>query len=337
MFAYALASIAFWLQMVGGGWDIEFHLAGGAEEFWTPPHMLLYVGIGVSVAAALNGLLLNYIGSPVPGLLRLGLGVVLVGGAVELGAGVFDSWWHATWGIDDAFSPPHVMMILGMNVVGVGLVTGLAVLLRARDFWRSVSWRGRRLASRAAAAAGAGWLFALLGIVWIFSHPEFQADPFLPELWQRALVALAFSGVLAFALVAVRGLHEVRWGATSMSTLFGLSILAIFVLIGRDIPRAAAELPLFIGSGLLVDAVLPRMRSRGASWRVAGLIGAILGTAGVVLLRMPSEDMTGGLEANPPLFLAAYALGGVLGALGGQGFSTRMRAEAGVPAPRPTV
>jgi len=58
--------------------------------------------------------------------------------------------------------------------------------------------------------------------------------------------------------------------------------------------------------------------------------------AGVVLLRTPSEDMTGGIAANPPSFLAAYALGGLLVALAGLSFSWRMREEE-VPAPRPAA
>jgi hypothetical protein len=53
-------SLAIWfglfaslLLMVGGVWDIAWHHTRGRDTFWSPPHLLLYGGVGVMALVCL--------------------------------------------------------------------------------------------------------------------------------------------------------------------------------------------------------------------------------------------------------------------------------------------
>jgi predicted acyltransferase len=42
-----LGLVASLLLMVGGVWDIAWHHTLGRDTFWSPPHLVLYSGVGV--------------------------------------------------------------------------------------------------------------------------------------------------------------------------------------------------------------------------------------------------------------------------------------------------
>ena len=331
VFTYAFAAVSFWIELVGGAWDIEWHLAGRAEFFWTMPHVVLYAGIGLTFAACAGGLVLGLFGPPAPRGIQRGLRIALLGGLVKFAAGLFDAAWHARFGQDDALSPPHLVMIAGMNVVGVGLIVGYSSLLRAKGFWRGIrgTWRGA--AGVIAPVAGTAWLFAVLGFAWIFSHPGFIKDPLLPSEWQRTIVATTFAAILALVTMASRGLLGLRWTGTALLSLYGASVAALDVLMAQETAATFVALPLFATSGLLMDLVFAVGRPGQERGFLVSVAGAIVGASTVVLLRIPTQDMTGGLFLNPPTILAAYALGGVLGALAGLQVPRLLRVVIPVP------
>src|SRR5216117_3258751 len=39
-----IAAVAGMWELIGGGWDIQWHIAHVPEVFWTPPHIVLYSG-----------------------------------------------------------------------------------------------------------------------------------------------------------------------------------------------------------------------------------------------------------------------------------------------------
>ena len=41
------------LEIWGGSWDITSHLLGAPETFFTPPHTILYSGVGISLIASI--------------------------------------------------------------------------------------------------------------------------------------------------------------------------------------------------------------------------------------------------------------------------------------------
>ena len=332
LLGFSLAAVAFLVEMVGGVWDILYHLDGGVEVFWTPPHLLLYGGIAVTFGASANGLLFAR-RAGLPAAFQAALGTVLLGGLLKFGAGLFDSWWHAALGVDDALSPPHVLMLVGMGISGFGLSRAGALL---RETWdrRTRSGGFARAARAAAPFAWTGWLFALLGLAWVLSHPGFAGDPFLPEPWRRLGVAFAFAVVLGFVPAAARASLQSRGPATAVLGLFGTTTMLVR-LVQDEASAAFVALPFAgLAAGAVLDAALG---SRGSPWaRGAARVGEglTLGLLGVVLLDIAIGDMTGGLAGNGLLFPIALATGGLAGSLLGPVLARRLAAPAVVgPAP----
>lgn len=161
--AYALGTLGALLQIVGGYWDVTWHILGIVETFATPPHLVLYSGIALVLLAALLGLVLHK-GAPhgVEPRLLTGLTVILVGSALQLVAGPFDSWWHATHGFDPfLFTAPHSLLVTGIALAGAGMGLGTVRLLQAHR-------EGADLGALAGFERGL-YLLALLGlaVLWL--------------------------------------------------------------------------------------------------------------------------------------------------------------------------
>lgn len=43
------------LFLIGGTWDVSWHIVAGRETFWSPPHLVLYAGILLIFGTALHG------------------------------------------------------------------------------------------------------------------------------------------------------------------------------------------------------------------------------------------------------------------------------------------
>src|SRR4051812_48789169 len=50
-----LALCAAALAFAGGVWDVSWHRTVGRDTFWSPPHLLLYAGVGLGLLAGLWG------------------------------------------------------------------------------------------------------------------------------------------------------------------------------------------------------------------------------------------------------------------------------------------
>src|SRR5579883_3155592 len=87
---------------LGAVWDREWHAYVGRDQFWTPPHTLIYSCVSGAGLVALFFLLQG-----------------------ELGA-VWDREWHAYVGRDQFWTPPHTLIY--SCVSGAGLVALIVVL-----------------------------------------------------------------------------------------------------------------------------------------------------------------------------------------------------------------
>src|SRR6185295_4733516 len=157
-FVYAVVFAAACIP-IGALWDISWHSTIGRDSFWTPAHIMIYLG------GALPGMIcgwlvlktsffgtdeeraasIGYLGFRGP----LGAWVSIWGSLTMLVSATFDNWWHDAYGLDVAIlSPPHSLLALGMYAVAVG-----AMLL-------VLSWQNRS-AEETARSAGRLFMFAM--------------------------------------------------------------------------------------------------------------------------------------------------------------------------------
>ena len=122
---------------VGLAWDIRWHAAVGRDDFWSPPHLLIYSGVAATgLVCLVAALVTSYQGwrrQPVAiarsvrplGLFYAPLGVVIAGAGmtVVLLAAPFDNLWHELYGIDVAlWAPFHLMGLIGGGLAWLGAV-----------------------------------------------------------------------------------------------------------------------------------------------------------------------------------------------------------------------
>ena len=139
-----LRRIGAWLLLIlalqaelGLAWDRNWHDLVGRNEFFTPPHIMLYSGIAVSGLIALFVVLIDTYRyyKKTPGvddnstvrILRffhapLGYVILGFGALIDLLAAPFDNYWHILYGIDvTLWSPFHLMGTVGAIIVGLGI------------------------------------------------------------------------------------------------------------------------------------------------------------------------------------------------------------------------
>src|ERR671932_2560677 len=112
--------------LLGGYWDVGWHIPVGRETFWSPPHLLLYSGIVLILATCAYAFVRAWrAGRKVPG---PGPFIAAIGAALALASAPIDDLWHRLYGLDvTILSPPHVMLIAGMAVAAFGALAGFAL------------------------------------------------------------------------------------------------------------------------------------------------------------------------------------------------------------------
>lgn len=246
-FVYAVVFAAACIP-VGALWDISWHSTIGRDSFWTPAHIMIYLG-GALPGFCCGWLVLKtsffggdedraasvrYLGFHGP----LGAWVTIWGSLTMLVSAPFDNWWHDAYGLDvEILSPPHSLLALGMYAVAVG-----AMLL-------ALSWQNRG-DQQTARAAGRLFLFAM-GVLLVMasiiltekSYPNAQHQG---SFYQICAVTYAF--YLAIAARASRS----RWGATWAAAIY-MAIICGMVWI---LPLFKAQ-PLLAPIYLQVDHMVP--------------------------------------------------------------------------------
>ncbi len=140
-----LRRISAWLMFIfllqgqlGAIWDREWHFFVGRDQFWTPPHTLIYscvTGAGlIALAVALADTIRYYRHAPgvddtstvrIFGIFHAPLGFIIAGfGALQaLVAAPLDNYWHMLYGIDIAlWAPFHMMGVTGAMIGALGMV-----------------------------------------------------------------------------------------------------------------------------------------------------------------------------------------------------------------------
>lgn len=134
----ALLALAACLGVAGGTWDAAWHVTLRRETFWSPPHLLLYVGTALALFAAVSGLVGPWLRTGLSGIptsagrgLRSlaaepGFAIAAAGALIVIGAAPLDDFWHRTFGRDvDVWSFPHLVALIGGCAINVGAITAV--------------------------------------------------------------------------------------------------------------------------------------------------------------------------------------------------------------------
>jgi hypothetical protein len=124
----------------GGTWDLSYHETFVVDTFWSPPHVLIYFGMLATLLISLGAS-----GYLVVDALRSGRGTAvlalrplitlpLLANLGFLAGGPLDAAWHAMFGRDvlSAWSPPHAILSLFLNLTAIGAAALAHWLLAAR-------------------------------------------------------------------------------------------------------------------------------------------------------------------------------------------------------------
>jgi len=278
---------------IGSIWDISWHLSIGRDTFWTPAHMMVY--LGGSVPGLICGwLVLKTTFWPDAGdqaaTVKLwgfrgpiGAWVVIWGAFMMLLSGPFDNWWHNAYGLDvQIISPPHTVLALGIYAIGIGTLLFV------------VSWQNRAsgtnyLPANLLVLFACGVLLTELSIFTTeFSYPNSQHGAGFYDVSCRTFPI--------YLIIAAR-ISRIKWGATWASVVYFVIrtgmvwILPLFHSVPKLAPiynpithMAPPPFPLLlIVPALGIDVLMQARDPKGGFWADTRL-AVLLGGAFFVLL-----------------------------------------------------
>ena len=272
---------------VGLYWDISWHIGIGRDTFWTPAHVAIQLGAVITGLSCAYLILHTTFAGDGPGEqnsvrvwgLRGPLGAFIGawGGLCMLTSAPFDNWWHNSFGLDILIlSPPHVVLIIGIFVMGLG-----GLILTTSEVNRSAGETYDKL-SRLLLYSGSLLLCLLLMLGY-----EYLGDQ---TLMHSAIYYRVLGMIAPVVLVGIGRASGRSWAATTLATIYTVLWLAgnwIFPLF-----RAQAKLgPVFtpithmvplgfpvlvIPGAVVLDLVLNRLANRGDTWKTIAAGGAFL-------------------------------------------------------------
>jgi hypothetical protein len=217
---------------LGLAWDRRWHDYLGRDQFWIPPHMMIYSGIGLAGLLTLCFVLLDThrYRQHAPGVddsstitvlryFHAPLGFILLGfGALtDLIAAPFDNYWHELYGIDvTLWAPFHLMGTFGGIMVGIGTIY---VFASEAVYIRHASYPARRFLGMTTPEWG---LLILLASFIELALPALTAfEAFTLGPWQFVSYPLPLALATIFPVAAVQ-LTRKPGAATAVSLLVSL-------------------------------------------------------------------------------------------------------------------
>ena len=219
LLAFAATCIA-----IGIIWDISWHETIGRDTFWTPAHMVIY--LGGALGGCIGGwLAIQHTFFPTPlqkessvhvfgARAPLGAWVVIWGAIAMLTSGPFDNWWHNAYGLDvKIISPPHAL--LGMGMFGISFGALLLVLSRQ---------------NRLQDGKGSG-LFVYVGGIFTVLAGVFVMEYSFPNLQHAAIFYEVCALTFPFRLLALGGAARASFPVTRIAAMYLLiECLVIWIL-----------------------------------------------------------------------------------------------------------
>jgi len=132
---YAAGITGALIQILGGQWDISWHVLELVETFFTLPHTVLYSGVAFFLLSSLVALAyyrsIRLHNRERNRFLLHGFIIALAGSGLQLFAGQFDYWWHDNFGFGPfLFTPSHLPLIIGFFLNGLVMWIGITYLIR---------------------------------------------------------------------------------------------------------------------------------------------------------------------------------------------------------------
>ena len=140
-----LSALGLLLQSFAGSWDATSHLIKTPETFFTPPHFVLYTGIGFTIIAFVLAIDFEKNREIITRAefeykldvkidhqkdkenskiqrIKLSLRLLIAGTIILVSGAPLDFIWHRLFGNDGLLSPPHLVVITGMLIINMGTI-----------------------------------------------------------------------------------------------------------------------------------------------------------------------------------------------------------------------
>jgi len=271
-------------SMIGGHWDISWHMSIGRDSFWTPAHIMIQMnGVLVGIACGYMTLTTTFgrdataqsVSVKIWGFRGpLGAFIATWGCIAMLTSAPFDNWWHNAYGLDvKILSPPHTLLSLGSFAIKVGALALMAGLMnRAGESAR------RKLT----------WLFVFVGADCVVQLGTILTDATWPVNLHTARCYLSVAIAIPPVLVgAAWGLGR-RWACTLVAGTYTIILLAFeWILplvpaqpkLGPVYQNITHLVPLHFPLLLIVPAVMLDLlwnkTEQWGRWKLAALSGPL--------------------------------------------------------------
>jgi hypothetical protein len=273
-FFIGLAGVS--LSMWGASWDITSHLLRTPETFFTPSHMVLYTGVGISLISAILGLTLILAKKEVRGRpFVFGAKIIIAGAIMQIIAGPGDFYWHELFGIDGLLSPTHLALLVGIMMVSVGSTIGFARI------HTEMNQKNNFLKIILPISFGIFW-FSVMWLIFFFVLPisegdthNFNPNPYVALTLGIILLPFSFSLIFWFASKTIG-----NFGAASVAALVFLVMNITSNIFTSE--KLLFYLPLFAApmiSTILADYILnKKIKSKFVQNHSVKISGAVLGS-----------------------------------------------------------
>jgi hypothetical protein len=227
LWIYLLVSIGVAMQVGAANWDIIWHGVVNVESFFTPPHLVLYSGVGLTLITTITGIVISIkhngvlnkqfsLFHKIPNPLKL----IALGCIIEVFSGQFDSWWHTNFGFDGLLSPPHLMLISGMLLSIIGALIGTHLSDTQKKF---------KIISQMI-SYGILWMI-LINFVFMFTLPfsegqyfDFNPSPTVALVLGSTLPA-AFTAIIFYSVQSLPFAFRMTFVAATLMTLQSLATI----------------------------------------------------------------------------------------------------------------
>ena len=262
--------------MWGASWDITSHLLRTPETFFTPSHMLLYSGVGISMISAILALALFLAKKDArEKSFVFGTKIIIIGALMQIIAGLGDFYWHELFGIDGLLSLTHLALALGIIMASVGPTIGFARI------YSGMEQKSYLLKIILPISFGIFW-FSVMWLIFFFVLPisegethNFNPSPYVAVVLGVALLPFSFSFIFWFVSRTINS-----FGAASAATVVFLTMNITSNIFTSE--KLLFYLPWFVApmiSAILADYILnKKIKSKFLQNHSVKISGAILGS-----------------------------------------------------------